>query len=799
MDIQRRNRSGPPKIESFRNAPPPVGAPSEGTAWGVWTLIEPHLVPVPVKASDAVVGRPRRIDDIASTVLQYASTGAERTAITSTGMQALAVAVDVMICAGRDGKAAYINSVYQALAQRWSPLFRGTNGAGVWAKTPETLTRARTQMLDSGVNLTRVWTAVCDGVAGLYTVSTIGGADHARGRSVILVKGELLAQFESIIRKDREYRHAPARNRVLRADAPMPKRRIGKEIIGEREYDVMHVGAPTEKVLDVLERARLFVNVGEVRRSVDALTSALRVHPWPKMLAQWKMGNALPKQATAGQKKAYQLAEKTFVKANRTAQKEYASLVGRRAQADAVFQQADAVKDDRGLLEIKTGYSKTRNRRFQARHFWPAEVTVKRDNVTVELPPEETTAYTLYGMEGPFTAKASPRGLWFYARAVFDADSVKQWFNENTGEPWHDDFDGPVRPLVGVDAASSMYQIVSVVLGWRDAEVFLRDNDMKTAIMAALREVDRRGLLRGMTDEQARNSAGVVVNAGYGQSDMSILKRLKSDAVAFSTDWRDVTEPNLKQLLADAAAISRAVAIVLAMRHEYLTVAQALAAAARERDPYAGVQLFDPYDGQPYTLNRPLAETKVLPNEGTPLMTVVPVGQPNANGDYMPNWYGRVVPVRRRDKNGKWTDALKKDGTARMRRVDTKGSIYTSLAPTLVHALDAAYAAHVVMCLRKVDIRDMVLINDCFLVPSDAYPLLINALEDAARSWFEGLEPFYKTFDQYLGDHPVHGPTVARWRKSWEARLSAVKAGERDADWPDFRFKTETTVVLALG
>ena len=31
----------------------------------------------------------------------------------------------MFVCAGRDGKPVYINSVFQSLARRWSPLFRG--------------------------------------------------------------------------------------------------------------------------------------------------------------------------------------------------------------------------------------------------------------------------------------------------------------------------------------------------------------------------------------------------------------------------------------------------------------------------------------------------------------------------------------------------------------------------------------------------------------------------------------------------------------------------------------------------
>jgi hypothetical protein len=174
-------RSGPPKLESFREARPPEGAPTVETARAVWELVSVGLPAVSLPSG----ARPRELEDLASSVLRFAI-GSTRAAVEDTAKQALTVALDVFICSGRDGKPVYINSVFQALAWRWSPLFRGTPGGSVWNKKPETLTRARTEMLDAGVDLARVWTAVCDGVEGLYSVSIIGGPDHSRGRSVDL-------------------------------------------------------------------------------------------------------------------------------------------------------------------------------------------------------------------------------------------------------------------------------------------------------------------------------------------------------------------------------------------------------------------------------------------------------------------------------------------------------------------------------------------------------------------------------------------------------------------------------------
>jgi hypothetical protein len=742
-------------------------------------------------------GRPREIEDVASSVLRYAS-GTTRAAVADTAKQALAVALDVFICAGRDGKAVYINSVYQALARRWSALFRRTSGRSVWNKKPETLTCARTAMLDAGVDLAKIWTAVSGGVEGLYTVTMIGGPEHARGRRVDLIEGMQLEALEKLILADVKYKRPAGRRRVLLADAPTPRRRIDRETVCEEDYDVVTIGESTEHVLQLLEGARLFIDVERVRKDIDKLRAAVEGHAWPKMWADWKRKNALPKDPHAeaatlerwmGEhhallrqadtaRQAHQRMQALFVSTHRVLKRQYGSLLGRLRQTESVLAE---VQDAGPFAEIKTGYKKVRNRRFQPLHVWVSEVSAKK-GVEREA---GTAGFELWNdFEEPFVATTSPRGRWFVAKAYDHQERengcvyVREWTDKKTGQVWFDEFTGPTRPLIGVDMSASMYQIVAVVTGDRKAEQYLHDNDLKLAIMAALTQVDLHGSLHRASAQQLRSSAGVLQNTAYGQSDRSILKELKSDPDEYSDSWQEVSLSDFRQMLDDARKISTAVELLLAMRDRYLTTARALAHAAEAREPKGGVKLLDPFDGHAYVLNRPITENVVLPNAATPLTALVPVS-------HEPNWYGRMVPARVR-KGGKWVDAVRKDGTLRMKRVDTKGSIYTSLAPVMIHALDAAFAAHVVLKLHEHGVRDFAVINDCFLVVSDAYPLLINALEDAARPWFEGLEPFYRTFEEYLPGHP----TVAHWRACWEDRRAAGN------DWPEFRFKREMTVDL---
>jgi hypothetical protein len=318
-----------------------------------------------------------------------------------------------------------------------------------------------------------------------------------------------LEVFEKLILADPNYKRSAGRRRVLLADAPAPPRVIDRETVCEKDYDVVTTGEPTEHVLQSLEGARLFIDVEWVRKDVDKLRAAVEGHAWPKMWTEWKRKNALPKdphaeaamlerwmsehpallrKAETG-REAHQLIQKLFVSTHRTLKQEYGSLLGRLRQAESVLRQVDGAS---ALVEVKTGYEKVRNRRFQARHFWPTEASVKKGLEQVVLPLEATRGWTDYEIEEPFKATTSPRGRWFSARA-WEPDNHRIW-NDDTGGTWEDDFAGPIRPLVGVDMSASMYQIAAVVTGDSAAEQYLRNTDLKPALFAGLREADHHRL-----------------------------------------------------------------------------------------------------------------------------------------------------------------------------------------------------------------------------------------------------------------------------------------------------------------
>jgi len=771
---RRPRHSGPPTLAAYRAAAAvtPVGAPSETTARAVWNIVSAALPGAPAKI--ATHHLPRLTEPEAG--------HAELTA-----MKALVVAIDTCICAGRDRRNLYINTVFDAIARIWSPTFRATNGATTWEKTEPTVVDARRELLAAGITFDEVWRAVRSGLPDLYTTRGIGGSRHRRGARVnVHTRSDLFRAYTAIMRDERQYQRPRPKLRLLRADQQTPSLKVAKKTIGERDYDVMYVGEATKQVIRILERTRLFLNVREVRRDWRHLRARVKSHPWLRTEREWHRTN----RRVAMSKTAYEKARKAFLAEHRVMRKEYNALNGRYAQVAAVVR---AIRPHRqyarnGEMEIKTAYYKTRTRRFQPRHLWPTAVSSKEDvrrrivfparDISIQVDPPNgprpadavlgrlpASSWRVLG-EPAWYERTSPRGRWFRTHASGLDLERDDW-------PVVDAYAGDRRPLVGVDMSSSMYQIVAVVLGWRKTERMLRSVDFKGGIVAAMRALAARGMytLPDATDEQLRAGVGTIVNVSYGATLRSILKTLANDEEKYGSRWG--TSTNLQALLDEGAKIDDALGTVAQMRDEYLTTAQAVAAAASRRSPYNGIRFSDFFDGELVRWHRPGTRRRWLSHGPTTLGIAAPIGTEN-NGDYPVNYVG--VPYT---PGGKF--------------LNTRHCLQNLVAPGLIHALDAAFASHVILKLDAIGVRDIVMVHDCFLVPSDAWPALAEAIEGAAEPWFRGLGPFYEVFEDYLGDDDKHAETVRRWRQAWLARLDEAESGEK---WPKFRFKEEVTVSL---
>jgi hypothetical protein len=428
-------------------------------------------------------------------------------------------------------------------------------------------------------------------------VKQIGGAEHARGRRVELVPGDVFNAYEEIVSAWR--RPSAGRNRILLADAPMPPLKVANWTVAERDYDRMNIGDPTKEVIEILQSTRLFLAVGEVFKDVKRLRALVRAHEYPKRKADFE--------ATWDKKDRnapeYKKDKKDFRRHFNQLRAEYTSLLGRLQQAEAIERQVNAHADkvdEYGHLEIKTAYYKTRNRRFQPRNLWPTEVSSKEDaeravipdaevfwsdveNEEFPLPNADVTEFffdefrkkygdaaerhdnTIVVRHRPdkFTATTSPRGRWFRVRAQYEAD---RWWK--TIEPdgyWQDDYPGPRRPLAGLDASASMFHLVAVALGWDDAERLLENNDFKTLMASVVDELAKAGKIHppDATAKQRRNAMGAIAPYSYGASLAGILRKIRGDATKYGTRWGG--SKNLQALLAEGRKINQAITIVLKM------------------------------------------------------------------------------------------------------------------------------------------------------------------------------------------------------------------------------------------
>ena len=101
------------------------------------------------------------------------------------------------------------------------------------------------------------------------------------------------------------------------------------------------------------------------------------------------------------------------------------------------------------------------NRRYNATHFWPSEVTSK---------PASEQSERVSALDEPGRAaiyeKTTQRGRWFMAESKFDRPG---WEWEGW-ETWSDEWAGDRRPLIGVDVSASQFQILAVFCGLTEFE-----------------------------------------------------------------------------------------------------------------------------------------------------------------------------------------------------------------------------------------------------------------------------------------------------------------------------------------
>jgi hypothetical protein len=729
--------------------------PRGATARAVWRLLRG---PLKLKRISAITSKARGLSPGVRSVLKVRA------------IQSLSIALDCAVQAGRAGRPLTANLFVEALAERWSEVYRRTRdtwGTGRLADfKPETVVAIREELIGSGVALHKLWTVARGGVQGLYETSA---PIKNRGRLVSLTDGEdrplpLLAQFDELLDADPRYQRDTARGpRLLMARDAMPPRKIAQRVAGERPYDIMHIGPGTEETLQRLEAALVFLDVRALLSDIAAGEAKLQALQWPAMLREWKwvvlpaalaradldVPSKAPKRGPvevrywndvqrrltwkfrqAASKAAW--AEYLAAGGRQSERARYNALKGRLAAMKAI---QDQVRDQLGRhgvagelmnsssVAIKSGFYKHRTRRFQAVNVWPPEAS-SGEELIVELPADARDYVFRELGDRPTRLSIPQRIRWFHV--------VK---------------DGQVEALTGDDISGSQAQILAVLMGLPGIETQLRELPFKTLVAGSAKALHRNGMLR-LPDELHDNDDLLEENAKggmkrlYGASLRSIAEKARRDPDRFGPGL----DVQTLQVLFDETPILKQLGV-------YLDVCETLGKAACVKDPTAGVTVVDPLDGASFTWNPPLRRKVQIRSGAFKLYCYPPVGV--GDGGYM---------------------------------VDT-AKLSRRIAPGLVQMLDALFAAEVVAALNDGGVRDVVAIHDAFLVPAGRYELLQAAFERATRAWFPKLDRVYAVFERYLPPNHEHGQLVREWRATWEQRLAACEAGR--GEWPEFRTKHE--------
>jgi hypothetical protein len=321
------------------------------------------------------------------------------------------------------------------------------------------------------------------------------------------------------------------------------------------------------------------------------------------------------------------------------------------------------------------------------------------------------------------------------------------WFNPEFDKP--SEWDPNDREwFEGHDISGSQAQILAVFMGLREVEKQLRETPFKKLVALSARALHKEGRLR-LPDEMRDNAAlleetcKVAMQLLYGATERSLVLKMQRDPEKYG--------PGLDA--ATLAVLFRETPVIEKLRL-FLTVCEAVGAAAYAKNPAAGVTVTDPLDGAAFTWNPPKRRKEQIPSGAFKIYCRPPVRI--GDGEY---------------------------------QVD-RGKLTRRIAPGLIQMLDALFAAGVVLALHyiaaqeRANVPTLVAVHDAFLVPAGASHLLPAAIEGAGQLWLPKLGPVYEVLERYLPSDHVHGQVVREWRAKWEQRV-------RDGDWPNFGTKPE--------
>jgi hypothetical protein len=421
----------------------------------------------------------------------------ERAELTSQGKQALVVALDAAIIAGESGRMLTTNTIFDALAARWSDHYRNarenTPATCSWEMRDETLKASWHDFQLVGLRFDTLLHAAQRGCNGLYATKRI----PKRGYTVIPTdKSSLWAKYRQIINADKEYRRGSKHPRLLLADESDESIPSGVDrgvedglddewahkVAAEWAYNVPKPGRRSTKVIQRLEAARLYLHVPTFLKDVDELEKTVKQQhdnikaEYAKLRTKRKRKSSRKSPLSPSRRKTIAILWQKY----HAAHGPFMQLKDVRNQLQTIA--ADGGPDDGGFVQIRSGFYKLSNRRYQAKNFWPTEVTgrdYRSDLVAVAQSGGQITVDadgTQWRDAGhpALSSVTSRRGRWFRVAETGLENAYADKYD------WLDpDWAGDRRPLVGVDVSASQIQLLAVFLGLQDLERDLAQQSFK--------------------------------------------------------------------------------------------------------------------------------------------------------------------------------------------------------------------------------------------------------------------------------------------------------------------------------
>jgi hypothetical protein len=538
-----------------------------------------------------------------------------------------------------------------------------------------------------------------------------------------------------VIEADTQYRRRRQKWPLLLADDWTPRRHrpIRQSVCAERPYNVVNLGPASERVLSILEGARVQFNVEVFRDDYETISAYLDGGHRPSTRTQWRNYRAL----------------KGFVASYRRLYR----------QTEAIpVETIDLFGSPVPILRtpwIRSRFFRARNRRYHATNFWP-------ERVHKEF-----------------------RERWFsFAVHVPGGFDVEYGFGDDeiTGGGFTPARTKPGR-YVERDIVTSQIQTLAVFLGLEDLEALATSErpTLKEWLADRLWTQHRELLADGYEGEAGYTKLVAFAKAHlmrfYGGDLGEIIRKCGRNTDKYGPGWKTSrglwAKPTIKPgtktvVLAKSGvteAVERATEFFLKLP-PWIDALETFLEACRtlaETRP-GGVAFHDPLDGAEVRWHH--AQRGVV-HVGHEEIEVHPPGT-NVKLGFLPAKPGAI------------------DRTALKRFV----------TPCLTHLMDAFFSGLVLDQLHSLG-ADVVALHDAWQVPErlpvpekvedefdesmglDGSSTLKNVIEQAGSVWFRGLGGLYDQLVTDLGDHGTFGPFVHEIRDRWRKRVEAQ-------GWPTF-------------